>query len=138
MWLVALEDDASYPGALARTDDTCSAARPAPLAAGEALAWNANVLHWGGPCSAAAKGPRTSCSFSLVRADAVDRLPFPPVSLEGLDLERRLDVVAAQIEVYGEGQPDVTREARAWAAARRALAAASDASSSLRDSFPSR
>lgn len=124
MHFVPLEADPSYPDALGSTENDPGAVRPEPLSAGQALAWNANVLHWGGPCSLDAAGPRTSCSFSLVRADAIESLPFPAVEPAELDLPQRLAVIARQIEVYGEGQPDVTPEVRIWAAATCALAAA--------------
>lgn len=121
---VPLEDDRAYPDDLASTAADPGSVRAAPLSAGHALAWNANVLHWGGPCAPGAAGPRTSCSFSLVRADAAASFPFPPIDPAGLDLRRRLEAIARQIEVYGEGQPDVTPPMRIWARATSSLAGA--------------
>lgn len=121
---VPLEVDPAYPDDLASTAADPGSARAAPLSAGHALAWNANVLHWGGPCAAGAAGPRTSCSFSLVRADATASFPFPAIDPASLDLGRRLEAIARQIEVYGEGQPDVTPPIRTWARATSALAGA--------------
>jgi ectoine hydroxylase-related dioxygenase (phytanoyl-CoA dioxygenase family) len=118
---VPLSDDPHYPDALERTDFKPETARAAPVSAGDALAWNANALHWGGTCDAAAAGPRVSLTFSLARADAAERMGSAPLDPLGLDAEARLDAVAHAIAVYGEGQPDVPEEARKWARARGLL-----------------
>ena len=110
---VPLDDDAHYPAALDRVDAPLERARALPVAAGTALAWNANVLHWGGPCSPRAEGPRVSCSFTLYRADAAERFG-PTVALAELDYRRRMEILADQLLVYGEGQPDVSPEVLAW------------------------
>ena len=115
MHFVPLDDDPSYPGVLGAVDVLPSAVRAAPLQAGSALAWNANVLHWGGPCAARAKGPRMSCSFSLARADALADLGFPSAEAAAVDLRARLDAVARQVAVYGKGQPDVNAAVLEWA-----------------------
>ena len=117
MHFVALDDDPSYPLALSALDAPLAAVRAAPLRAGAALAWNANVLHWGGACSARAKGPRVSCSFSLARADALAALGFPTAERATVDLVARLDAVARQVEIYGGGQPDVSAAVEEWARA---------------------
>jgi hypothetical protein len=117
MHLVPLDEDPHYPDALTRSDAAPEKVRALPVAAGTALAWNANVLHWGGACSARAPGPRVSCSFSLARGALADRLPVASIT----DVSSRLDVIAQQVETYGEGQPDVSEEAREWARATNAL-----------------
>jgi hypothetical protein len=120
MHAVPLDRDPDYPGQL---DRVASFRAPheevvaLPIEAGTALFWNANVLHWGGPCSVRADGPRVSCSFSLVRDDALDRVGLPPVRLDVLDRRARLDLVAAQIATYGERKPDVSAEVLEWARA---------------------
>ena len=119
MHLVPLDEDPHYPAALARTDAAAESVRALPVVAGTALAWNANVLHWGGACSARAPGPRVSCSFSLARGALAQQFPVARASAAGL--ESRLDSVALQIETYGDGQPDVNDEVREWARATSAL-----------------
>lgn len=128
MCFVPLDADASYPSDLGRHEVPAGTGRAAPVAAGTALAWNANVLHWGGRCAEDAAAARVSCSFSLARADAVNdggRLGIgdaylTPSELGPLD---RVDLVASQIATYGEGQPDVSREVLAWARAACAFRA---------------
>lgn len=125
MHAVPLDDDPGYPGALDTLVAPLEVVRALPAAAGDALFWNANVLHWGGPCSARALGARVSCSFTLCRADAVAR--FPDLSLlspiETFDLPRRMDVLARMIVVYGDGQHDVAEAVREWARLAHALSA---------------
>ena len=124
MHFVPLDADRDYPDALHRAAaDGRDRGRAVPLRSGEALAWNANVLHWGGPCSPRARGPRTSCSFSVVRKDALRSVGFSPVALEDLDFPKRLAILAQQVAVYGQGQPDVSTEIHTWAAATCALGA---------------
>jgi hypothetical protein len=64
-----------------------------------------------------------SCSFTLVREDVCGALGFEwlPVDVDALNLEARVDLIAAQIDIYGEGQPDVATEVLAWARATVAL-----------------
>jgi hypothetical protein len=121
MHFVPLDDDPSYPKDLANVGAPLEVVRAAPLAAGSALAWNANILHWGGPCSARAAGPRISCSFSLGRADVREGMGFRSGVPAATDLRARLDSVALQLDVYGAGQPDVSAEVLEWARAARAL-----------------
>jgi hypothetical protein len=117
MWLVSLDDDPGYPDDLARIDTRSATA--APLSAGDALAWNANVLHFGGACADDARGPRLSCSYSLVREDAAASLG---ARLAGTpDLRGRVEAIARQIATYGEGQPDVSSQVLEWARATCAL-----------------
>lgn len=123
MHFVPLDDDPSYPGALAGLEAPLQTVRAAPLRAGDALAWNANILHWGGPCAPRARGPRVSCSFSLVRSDALAELAFPAASGAVGDLGARLDAVARQIVTYGRGQSDVSAAVLAWADAAAVMKA---------------
>jgi hypothetical protein len=128
MCFVPLDADANYPSDVGRHEVPAGGGRAAPVAAGTALAWNANVLHWGGRCAEDAPAARVSCSFTLARADAVDdgeRLGIgdawlAPSELGPLD---RVDLVASQIDTYGEGQPDVSPEILAWARAACAFRA---------------
>src|SRR5690606_20624279 len=124
MHFVPFDADPAYPSELARHE--AGAGRAAPIAAGTALAWNANVLHWGGRCAEDAPAARVSCSFSLARADALDDrygwggAIVSPSTLTPLD---RVDLVASQIDTYGEGQPDVSLEVLTWARAACAFRA---------------
>lgn len=122
MWIVPLDQDPDYPDHLdgRRGEDRAIAL---PARAGGALAWDANALHWGGPMTERARGPRVSFSYTL-RAHpmtgaprVVDPLPAP------LGFEARLDVVAAMIGTYAasEAAPPAVRE---WADVTRALGAA--------------
>ena len=70
-----------------------------------------------------ARGPRYSCSYSLVREDAVDLIGWPTVDVEDLVARARVDVVAAQIAAYGEGKPDVAPELLEWGRATAAFSA---------------
>jgi phytanoyl-CoA dioxygenase PhyH len=124
MHFVPLDEDPSYPAALHVLDAPLSAVRTAPLQAGAALAWNANVLHWGGPCSPDAMGARVSCSFSLARCDALGGLALPRAHDAVTDLRARLDAIARLLVIYGEGQPDVREPVLAWAHASVAMKAA--------------
>jgi hypothetical protein len=125
MHAVPLDEDPGYPAALDRLDAPLSAVRALPAKAGDALFWNANLLHWGGRCAAQAAGPRVSCSFTLCRSDAVDRFPALAMlrPLADLDFAARMDVVAHMIATYGTDQPDVTDVVREWAALAVALSA---------------
>jgi len=118
MHFVRLDDDPAYPRELGRIDAVAKA-RAAPVQTGSLLFWNANSLHWGGRCSPEAAGPRFSCSFSLERADVPHR-PASAISRRLTPVER-IDLVAGQIAVYGEGQPDVSPEVLDWARAASAL-----------------
>lgn len=119
--VVPLDDDPGYPGALDRLEAPLSSVRAVPVPAGTALAWNANLLHWGGRCSARAAGPRVSCSFSVARPDVLERLGLQTVG--ELDEAARVELIASQIATYGAGQPDVAGDALKWARATCALRA---------------
>lgn len=115
MHAVPLDRDPGYPSALERKDVPPDAARAMPVSAGTALAWNANLLHWGGACARGAAGPRASYTYSLCRADAVERLGMVPLETAELTLADRVDVIARQIVTYGEGQADVAKPVITWA-----------------------
>lgn len=104
MHAVPLDDDPGYPAALARVDAPLESVRALPVRAGDALVWNANMLHWGGRCASRAAGPRVSCSFTLCRADAAERFPRLTLlgALDTLDLATRMDVVARMVLLYGD------------------------------------
>ena len=125
MHAVPLEDDPGYPEALDRVDAPLTSVRALPVRAGDALFWNANVLHWGGRCAARAAGPRVSCSFTLCRNDAATRFPdmtlLPP--LASFDLAARMDVLARMVLLYGtEERGEVSGVVREWASLTHALA----------------
>jgi hypothetical protein len=117
MHVVPLDEDLGYPNTLAKLDAPLATVRALPASAGDALFWNANILHWGGRCAERASGARVSCSFSLCRADAIERFPalalVPPLAT--LDLGARMDALARMIRLYGEDQPDVSAAVREWA-----------------------
>lgn len=124
MHVVPLAADPGYPRELHRLDADLAGVRALPVKAGTALAWNANVLHWGGACSERARGPRVSCSFSLGRVDAREAHGMRPIGgLAALDAEARLDLIAAQIATYGGNETDIAVAIREWASATCALRA---------------
>jgi len=100
MYVVPLPKDPSYPGALDAVDVDPSLATPLPVPAGGLVAWNANVLHWGGRMQSDAP-PRASLSFSIATA----REPPPPASFDA-----RLDLVAEMLLTY----KDIARVDAAW------------------------
>lgn len=116
---VPLDEDPGYPDQLSSVAVPDARARALPVTRGTALAWNANVLHWGGPCTANAAGPRMSLTYTLVRRDAAARLDLEGrvVAPLGLDFDARIALVAAQLRTYGEGQHDVSEDALNWAQA---------------------
>jgi hypothetical protein len=124
MHAIPLDDDPGYPDGLADLDAPLEAVRAMPAAAGDALFWNANVLHWGGRCAARAIGPRVSCSFTLCRADAATKFPdlIPLAPLGELDLAARMNAVARMLLLYGEAERgDVRGVVREWASLTHAL-----------------
>lgn len=120
--VVPLEQDEHYPNALDRDEARAASVRQLPVGARTGLVWNANLLHWGGRCASDAAGPRVAISFTLIRADAAERMGFPLVDLAEHSPERRVDTVAKWIAGYGpKGLPDVSDEIRSWAKATCAL-----------------
>jgi ectoine hydroxylase-related dioxygenase (phytanoyl-CoA dioxygenase family) len=128
MHAVPLPEDPRYPASLASVDTAVAphaAITAMPVDAGDALLWNANVLHWGGRCSPSAAGARASCSFTLLRADAAAKFPEMKLlrPLEQLDLQARMDVLARMVLVYGDPERgDVAEGVREWAVLTLALA----------------
>ena len=105
MHLVPLDADAPYlAGHLA--DLPLVPAVSAPVRAGTALVWNANVSHWGGPCLPDALGARASVTFTL----ALDGEPSP--CLADSKGWTRIDALAEQLLVYAA---HATSEALDWA-----------------------
>jgi hypothetical protein len=124
MHAVPLGQDPGYPIALETLETT--AGEPLPAQAGDALFWNANVLHWGGTCAPEAAGPRVSCSFTLLRAGATaalrERLPSAPPA-DALDLTARMDTLARMVLLYGDAErSDVSPVVEEWARVTLALA----------------
>lgn len=111
-------DDAYRAGDLDRAPaDAEARGRAVPVPRGAMLAWNANVLHWGGACSPTAAGPRVSFTFTLVRADAgMPSYDAPPEPWE------RLSILARQILVYGAEDDAITPAMREWATLTTKLA----------------
>ena len=115
---VPLDDDPHYPSSLDHLDAPLESARAFPVDAGCALVWNANVLHWGGPCSPRTTTPRVSCSFSLGRAGHTESAWGKPMSTSThTTFEQRLELIATQIAVYGKDHEKVAPEVTEWAAA---------------------
>jgi hypothetical protein len=117
MHVVPLDEDPAYPTALDRVDAALESVRALPVPAGTALAWNANLLHWGGACAARAPGPRVSCSFTLVREDAIERLGGRVIPAAGLAFQARIDAIARQIVIYGETHGEIEPDVLGWARA---------------------
>jgi ectoine hydroxylase-related dioxygenase (phytanoyl-CoA dioxygenase family) len=110
--VVPLPSDPNYPHALERYDATESRALPAT--AGTALAWDANVLHWGGAANPHAPSARISFAVTFER---------PGYGEETVDFGRtfsfsdRIDVIANQIVAYERYVPELPVELRDWARA---------------------
>lgn len=85
-------EDRSRPAALAPAD-----IRPLPVLAGAVLGWTSHLLHWGGPSSEDAAGPRVSAALYFQRSD------LPPYASSALPLggaipfEQRLTWIAASL-----------------------------------------
>lgn len=108
MHLVPLDRDPHFPSVLDRIDVDTSLAVALPVAAGTLLAWNANVLHWGGAMSAGAPA-RASLSFSI-RSTGNEASIDP----RALAFDARVDLVADMIATYAnvEAVPEPWNE---WA-----------------------
>lgn len=79
--------------------------RALPAPAGSLLAWNQNLLHWGGRASRLAAGPRVSVSCEFQRAD---RSPFNAPWLDPAaapDFSLRLGLVGKQLLQYRHMHP---------------------------------
>lgn len=91
MHVVPLERDPFFPNDLERIDVDPSLAIPLPVPAGSVLAWNANVLHWGGEMKPGAP-PRASMSFTLRPGEPSATPTF----------EERVDLVADMLLTYSD------------------------------------
>jgi hypothetical protein len=125
MHAVPLSEDPGYPDALASLAAPLSSVRALPVSSGDALFWNANVLHWSGRCAERAAAPRVSCSFTLCRNDAASRFPALVAlrPLSELDLPARMDAVARMLLLYGAAErANVDGVIREWATLTHELA----------------
>ena len=115
MHLVPLDRDPHYPHDLGNLGDLERQGIAVPAAAGTAIAWDANVAHWGGTCDPSFDAPRISMSFTLWtnRRIALDRPVLPP----RLTFSQRLDLIAEQFEIYGERELDPLGKEMRWARA---------------------
>ena len=74
--------------------------RALPATAGSLLAWNQNLLHWGGRASRSGAAPRASAAFEFQRGD---RTPFNQPLLDPRQLppfQKRLGLVGKQVLQY--------------------------------------
>lgn len=115
MHVVPLDRDPAYPNDLRSHAAAATEGVALPVAAGTALVWNANVLHWGGPSTERAKEPRTSITFTLRRHD--DARTSAKIGSHA----ERLDVIADQILTYGELERTLSPRIRRWAELRVGL-----------------
>jgi hypothetical protein len=79
--------------------------RALPATAGTLLAWNQNLLHWGGRASGKGAAPRTSVAFEFQRGD---RPAFNPPLLDPRQLppfQKRLGLVGKQVLQYQHMYP---------------------------------
>jgi hypothetical protein len=121
MFAVPLDRDPSFPTDLASTRAPEGAEIALEVSAGDVLAWDARVLHWGGPMSETATEPRVSATFTL-RSRACRLVGLPVLDLGALDLRARLDLVAGEIVKYQEHAkvaPDLLEWARLTLLTRR-------------------
>ncbi len=117
MFVVPFADDPAYPDDLASHAASASGGKALPARAGTALAWNANLLHWGGPSSARATTPRISITFTLVKDATRD-----PAQLVSAPHAKKLDVLAQQILVYAKSEKSFPDLWKRWATTRSTMA----------------
>jgi ectoine hydroxylase-related dioxygenase (phytanoyl-CoA dioxygenase family) len=118
MYAVPLCADPGYPADLGRTDAPLEAVRGLPIADGDLLFWNANLLHWGGASSAFSHTQRRSVTVTLVERSAFLELRRA-TPLASATARERIDGIARQICIYGHVPPAVADWARFTVAARR-------------------
>ncbi len=115
MHVVPFDRDPHYPDDMANLGDLENRGVAVPTPAGSALAWNANVAHWGGTCDPLYSVPRISMSFTVRRhahaVRGVTALRTP------LSFRERLDVIADQFETYGDRELDPAGNEWRWAEA---------------------
>jgi hypothetical protein len=112
MHVVPLPRDRHYPASMRDLSGLADLGMALPTTAGTALAWNANVAHWGGTCDPTFTEPRISMSFTLRLPSHAAILPPLPSPLA---FANRLDLIADQIETYGEKELAPDRVERRWA-----------------------
>lgn len=113
MHLVPLDRDPHFPHDLEHLDGLERAGVAVPAAAGTAIAWNANVAHWGGTCDPSFTEPRISMSFTLRTKDGI--APETPLLPPQLTFRQRLDLIADQFETYGDRELDPLGPEMRWA-----------------------
>ena len=81
------------------------AIRAVPATAGSLLAWNQNLLHWGGRASRLAAGPRISAAYEFQRADrpAFNRPLLDPHRIPSFT--ERLGLIGKQVLQYRHMYP---------------------------------
>ncbi|HSQ62654.1 MAG TPA: phytanoyl-CoA dioxygenase family protein [Polyangiaceae bacterium] len=121
MHVVPLPVDPHYPHSLDRIDVPEALGVPLPVPAGSLLAWNGNVLHWGGRMAESAHGPRISMSFTVRR----DSEPGAMRPGEAPAFDARVDLVADMLVTYDSSArvaPDWLEWARLSRGMRKARA----------------
>jgi hypothetical protein len=117
MHSVPLPDDPHYPHTLHRVDYLAASAIAMPARAGEALLWNANLLHWGGVAAAGAP-PRINLTYTLAATNSETAREFGvDIPIRGgfvADFRARLDFVAEQLVRYQSHHAPTPRILR-WA-----------------------
>ena len=121
MWLVPRSQDRDYPQTLA-SHTASEKGISVPLAAGDMVGWDANVLHWGGAMTPAAAQPRISLSFSL-RACGDTASQARASTPAGLDFAARLRLISEMIGTYRDLAAPMPPAIERWANARRWLSA---------------
>lgn len=120
MWFVAKADDPALQGGLDAAPPAAlpASARAVEVEAGDAVVWDANVLHAGGAHRADATRARASLSFTVRRPGGPSRFS---ALVTPRTLRARLDLVAANVVTYG-ALDAISEDVRAWATLTAALA----------------
>jgi hypothetical protein len=120
--VVPLDRDPAY--AAGHLDDHTvpdGAAVPLHGPAGTAFLWDANALHWGGPSTDRARGPRISCSYTIATTGPRAIVQSGAIDLDAFGLEARLDVIARMMLHY-RAYETMPPAIEAWARASVGLA----------------
>jgi hypothetical protein len=131
MHVVPLDRDPRYPDDMNDLGGLESRGVAISTPAGSALAWNANIAHWGGSCDPSYTVPRISMSFTVRRRSHRDH-DFPAVRMP-LSFRERLDVIAQQFETYGDKELDPDGNEMRWAEAVNGMRRAARLSSRVPD-----
>ncbi len=124
MYVVPIGDDPGWPTGLGEGPEDLRGGRPVPTERGSALAWNANVMHWGGGCDDTYEEPRVSVSCTLGRPGWGFKhrgKPWPPVARQ-LSFVDRLDRIADEIVTYGSFDLSPDAPLARWASIVRTMA----------------